>query len=113
MDTVLGQKIEFKKVDINDPLQIPVRGKIVKNLSISNNIDGLFLLKLDKPFQQAGIDNHHVLLWSPQIDDKIEQQLRVLIFLIPDMKLLNQPIINEDAFIPFDWAQLSQQSVAA
>jgi hypothetical protein len=113
MDTLLGQRIEFKRVDKNDPLQLPVSGKIIKDFSASNNIDGLFLLKLDRPFNQYGIDNEHVLFWSPTIHNSIDNQVRALILLIPDMKLLNQSSISEDAFIPFDWAQLSQQSVAA
>ncbi len=110
MDNLLGQKIEFKKVDKNDPLQLPVSGEIIKDLRATNNIDGLFLLKLDRPFQETGIDSQHVLFWSSQIHDKIEHQVRALILLIPDMKLLNQTNIDENAFIPFDWAQLSQST---
>jgi hypothetical protein len=110
METLLGQKIELKKVDKNDPLQLPVSGEIIKDLGSSNNIDGLFLLKLDRPFEQYGIDSQHILFWSPHMNNKIEDQVRALILLIPDMKLLNQASINEDAFIPFDWAQISQST---
>ncbi len=113
MDTLLGQKIEFRKVDKNDPLQLPVSGEIIKDFSASNNIDGLFLLKLDRPFEQFGIDSQHVLFWSPQIENKIKGQVHALILLIPDMNLLNQTNIDEDAFIPFDWANISQNSIAA
>lgn len=112
MDNLLGQKIEFKKVDQNDPMLLPVSGEIIKDFSTSNNIDGLFLLKLDRPFEQSGIDSQHVLFWSPHIHNKIENQVRALILLIPDMNLLNQANIDEDAFIPFDWAQISQKSLS-
>jgi hypothetical protein len=113
MDTLLGQKVEFKKIDKDDPLQIPVSGEIVKNFGTTNNIDSLFLLRLDKSFEQTGVESQHVLFWSPVIKDDIEKQVRALIFLIPDMSLLNESKIDEDAFIPFDWAQLSQKSITA
>jgi hypothetical protein len=112
MEKLLGQRIEFKKLDKDDPLQLPVSGEIVKDLRATNNIDGLFLLKLDRPFEHKGIDSQHVLFWSPLIEDHVQEQVRALILLIPDMKLLNQANINEEAFIPFDWAQLSQQPMA-
>jgi hypothetical protein len=31
MNNLLGQKIDLHRVDINDPLQLPVSGEIVKN----------------------------------------------------------------------------------
>lgn len=73
------------------------------------------MLKLDKPFEHEGFNNFHILFWSPLMHRKKnrEEQVDVLILLIPDMNLLNQSQIDEDAFIPLDWAKATRKSLAA
>ncbi|HIF51558.1 MAG TPA: hypothetical protein EYQ42_08560 [Thiotrichaceae bacterium] len=113
MNNLLGQKIDLHRVDINDPLQLPVSGEIVKNFHNTQKADGFFLLKLDKPFEQDGINNRHVLFWSPLMHRKknVEDQVDALILLIPDMKLLDNAHIDENAFIPLDWAKATRTSL--
>jgi hypothetical protein len=107
MNNLLGQKVDLHRVDIYDPLRLPVSGEIVKNFYNSQNVDGFFLLKLDRPFEHEGIDSHHILFWSPLMHRKknIADQVDALILLIPDMKLVKESHIDEDAFLPFDWAK--------
>jgi len=89
-----------------------VSGEIVKCFYNAKNIEGFYLLKLDNPFEHAGIDSHHILFWAPLIHHKknSEDFVDAFILLIPDMNLLNQPHINEEAFIPFDWAKVTRIS---
>ncbi len=112
MDKLLGQKIELHKVNQNEALRMSVSGEIVDNYQNAKNVEGFYLLKLDTPFEHAGIDSDHVLFWSPLIHRKknIEDHSDAFILLIPDMGLLNQPHIDEEAFIPFDWAKVTRKS---
>lgn len=115
MDKLLGQKIDLHRADINDPLQLPVSGKIVNSFHNSSNADGFFLLKLDNPFKHEGIDSCHILFWSPLMHRKKNRydQVDALILLIPDMSLLKQNKIDEDSFIPLDWAKATRRSLTA
>jgi hypothetical protein len=113
MNDLLGQKIDLNRVDSNDPLGIPVSGEIVKSFHNAQKSDGFFLLKLDKSFEHDGIDNRHILFWSPLMHRKkdVEEQVDALLLLIPDMKLLDETEIDENAFIPLDWAKVTRTSL--
>jgi hypothetical protein len=41
----------------------------------------------------------------------VEDQVDTLILLIPDMKLLDNAHIDENAFIPLDWAKATRTSL--
>lgn len=115
MDTLLGQKVRLHKESKDDASLMSISGEIVKNFHNTKNVEGFFLLKLDKPFAYSGVDSHHVLFWSSLIHRKknIEDHADAFILLIPDMQLLNQTHIDESKFIPLDWAKVSRESGTA
>ena len=112
MNKLLGQKIELHQDSKKDALRMSVSGEIVKTFKNAKHVAGFFLLKLDIPFALDDIDSQHVLFWSPQLHRKksVEEHANAFILLIPDMELLNQDYIDEDAFIPFEWVKASRQT---
>ena len=112
MNEIIGEQIELNKFDADEASRMSVSGKVIKHFYNQNGSGGFYLLKLDKPFDQRGIDGEHIVFWSPLIQSKesIQESADAFVLLIPNVGYILQERIDEKRFIPFEWVKASRKT---